>query len=79
MLRAGLLDDPDGEPTVPDLFDSVVDVWHPVRVPLADLPHAGSGATDNRLQLGFDDLAGPGWVLADSFAAAACGPRRAQR
>ena len=72
-LRAGLLVDLDGEPTIPDLFDSVVDVWHPIRVPLADLPRAASGATNNRLQLGFDDVAGPGWVLADSFAAAAWG------
>jgi len=79
-LRVGLLVDPDGEPTVPDLFDSVVAVWHPIRVPLADLPRAVSGATNNRLQLGFDDLACPGWVLADSFAAAAWGaPIRAER
>ena len=72
-LRSGHLANADSEPTVPDLFDSVADVWHPIRVPLADLPRAGGGATNNRLQLGFDDLGGPGWVLADAFAAAAWG------
>ncbi len=72
-LRSGHLADEDGEPTIPDLFDSVVDVWHPVRVPLADLPQPGGGAVNNRLKLGFENLDGPGWVLADSFAAAAWG------
>lgn len=72
-LRAAHLANADGEPTIPDLFDSVADVWHPVRVPLADMPQPGAGATNNRLQLGFDDLDGPGWVLADAFAAAAWG------
>lgn len=72
-LRSGHLANEDGEPTVPDLFDSVVDVWHPVRAPLADLPRAGGGATNDRLQLGFDDPDSPGWVLADAFAAAAWG------
>ena len=72
-LRSGHLANADGEPTVPDLFDSVADVWHPIRVPLAALPRAGGGATNIRLQLGFDDPDGPGWVLADSFAAAAWG------
>lgn len=55
------------------LFNSVVDVLHPVRAPLADLPRAGGGATNDRLQLGFDDPDGPGWVLAGAFAAAAWG------
>ena len=72
-LRSGQLANADGEPMIPDLFNSVADVWHPIRMPLADLPQAGGGAINNRLQLGFDDLDGPGWVLADSFAAAAWG------
>jgi hypothetical protein len=70
-LRAAHLVDARGEPTVPDLFDAVVDIWHPVRMPLADLPRPGSGPVNDRLRLGFDDPDGPGWVLADAFAAAA--------
>lgn len=72
-LRAAHLVGDDAEPTVPDLFDAVVDVWRPVRVPLAALPRVGVGPVNERLQLGLDDPMGPGWVLADLFAAAAWG------
>src|SRR5262249_21243267 len=37
LRAAGLVDD-DARPMVPDLFEAVADVWHPVRVPLADRP-----------------------------------------
>jgi hypothetical protein len=72
-LRAAYLADEDRQPTVPDLFEAVVDIWHPQRVPLADLPRPGGGPVNDRLQLGFDDVDDPGWVLSDSFAAAAWG------
>ena len=72
-LRGAHLVGERGEPAVPDLFDSIVDVWSPVRVPLADMPRPNNGAVNSRLKLGFDDIDGPGWVLADSFAAAAWG------
>ncbi len=73
VLRAAYLADDHGEPTVPDLFEAVAEVWHPVRVPLADLPRPGRGPVNQRLQIGLDDPDGSGWVLADSFAAAAWG------
>lgn len=72
-LRAAHLVGEDAEAMVPDLFDTVIDVWRPVRVPLAALPRAGAGPVNERLQLGWDDPMGPGWVLADLFAAAAWG------
>jgi len=72
-LRTAYLADEGGQPTVPDLFEAVVDVWQPERMPLADLPRPGGGPVNDRLQLGFDDVDGPGWVLSDSFAAAAWG------
>lgn len=73
VLRAAYLADDHGEPTVPDLFEAVVEAWRPVRVPLADLPRPGGGPINQRLQIGLDNPDGPGWVLADSFAAAAWG------
>jgi hypothetical protein len=73
LLRDGSLIDIHGQPAVPDLFESVLDNWQPARLPLADLPRPGSGPVNRRLQLGLDDRNGPGWVLADSFAAAAWG------
>lgn len=72
-LRAAHLVGDYAEPMVPDLFEEVVDVWWPVRVPLAALPREGAGPVNERLQLGWDDPTGPGWVLADLFAAAAWG------
>lgn len=72
-LRAARLVDEGGDPTVPDLFEAVLEGWHPQRTPLADLPRPGSGPVNERLQLGADDVSRPGWVLADSFAAAAWG------
>lgn len=72
-LRAAHLVGDDAEPMVPDLFDAVVDVWRPIRVPLAALPREDAGPVNERLQLGWDDPMGPGWVLADLFAAAAWG------
>ena len=72
LRSAGLVDD-DAQPMVPDLFEAVADVWHPARVPLADLPRPGSGRVNERLQLGFDNPEGPGWVLADVAAAAGWG------
>src|SRR5262249_47845546 len=63
----------DARPMVPDLFEAVADVWHPVRVPLADRPREGAGRVNERLQLGFDDREGSGWVLADAAAAAGWG------
>ncbi len=73
VLRRAHLADVEGNPTVPDLFDAVLERWHPVRVPLAELPHPGAGRVNQRLQLGLDDPKAPGWVLADAFAAAAWG------
>jgi len=73
VLRAAYLADDRSQPTVPDLFEAVVEAWHPVRVPLADLPQLGKGPINQRLQIGLDDPNTPGWVLADSFAAAAWG------
>ncbi len=61
-----------GEPTIPDLFEAVVDAWLPERVPLAGAPTDGAPSTD-RLRIGADDLEQPGWVLADLTAAAAWG------
>lgn len=72
LRAAGLVDD-DGGPVVPDLFEAVVDVWHPHRVPLADLPRPGAGRVNERLRVGLDDPSRPGWVLADVAAAAAWG------
>ena len=53
-LRAAYLVDQSGEPTVPDLFEAVVDIWRPKRVSLADLPRPGRGAVNDLLQLGLD-------------------------
>lgn len=72
-LRAASLVDVEGEPSVPDLFEAVADAWLPVRVALCDRPRPGQGRVNERLQLGFDDPDGPGWVLADASAAAAWG------
>ncbi len=72
-LRAAHLIGDDAEPMVPDLFDAVADVWRPVRAPLTALPREGAGPVKERLQLGWDDPTGPGWVFADLFAAAAWG------
>lgn len=71
LRAAGLVDD--GAPAIPDLFEAVVDVWHPHRVPLADLPCPGGGRVNERLQVGLGDPTGLGWVLADIGAAAAWG------
>ncbi len=73
VLRRAHLADDEGNPMVPDLFDAVLEVWHPVRVPLAELPHPGDGRVNERLQLNLDDPEAPGWVLSDAFAAAAWG------
>lgn len=73
VLRAAYLADDRGQPTVPDLFEAVVEAWHSVRVPLANRPQPGRGPVNQRLQIGLDDHKMPGWVLADSFAAAAWG------
>lgn len=72
-LRAGFLADEDGRPVVPALFEAVVAVWRPTRVPLADLPRPGAGPVNERLAVNLDDPGGPGWVLADVRAAAAWG------
>ncbi len=72
-LRSRHLVDDAGEPLVPALFEAVVEVWQPARVPLAALPEAVGTATAARLGVRFDDLESPGWVLADSAAAAAWG------
>lgn len=58
------------EPTIPDLFEAVVDAWRPERVPLAGAPTGTAPLTD-RVGLGLDHLDEPGWVLADLTAAAA--------
>ena len=58
-LRSAHLVDERGDPTVPDLFEAIVDVWHPVRVPLADLPRPGAGAVNERLQLRLDEVSRP--------------------
>lgn len=72
-LRAAYLVDEEGRPIVPALFEAVLAAWHPVRLPLADLPRPGAGPVNARLGIGLDDPAGPGWVLADLHAAAAWG------
>lgn len=72
-LRDVSLVDEVGEPTVPDLFEAVVEVWRPTRVALADRPREGLGRVNERLQIGIDDPSEPGWVLADAYAAAAWG------
>jgi hypothetical protein len=58
VLRAAHLVDEHRAPAVPDLFDAVLEVWHPVRLPLKDRPTASDAA---------------GWVLADTWAADAWG------
>ncbi|MGH9137120.1 MAG: hypothetical protein ACRD0G_08735 [Acidimicrobiales bacterium] len=72
-LRAAYLADDEGRPVVPALFEAVVAVWRPARVPLADLPRPGAGPVNERLGLGLDEPTEPGWVLADLRAAAAWG------
>jgi hypothetical protein len=72
-LRSAYLVEEDGQPVVPALFEAVVDVWRPARVPLADLPRPGAGSVNARLAVGLDDPDAPGWVLADTRAAAAWG------
>ncbi|HSH61911.1 MAG TPA: hypothetical protein VK988_20130 [Acidimicrobiales bacterium] len=73
MLRSSYLVSEDAQPVVPDLFEAVLDVWRPLRVPLAGKPRPGKGPVNQRLQLGFEDTTGPGWTLADATAAAAWG------
>lgn len=72
-LRAAFLADEDGLPIVPALFEAVVAVWRPARVPLAELPRPGAGPVNERLAVNLDDPDGRGWVLADVRAAAAWG------
>lgn len=72
-LRSAYLVDENGRPVVPALFEAVVAVWRPARVPLADLPRPGAGSVNARLAIGLDDPDAPGWVLADMRAAAAWG------
>lgn len=72
-LRNSYLVSEQAEPTAPDLFEAVLDVWRPQRLPLADLPRPGAGPVNQRLQLGFEDPSGPGWTLAASSAVAAWG------
>ncbi len=71
MLRSSYLISEDARPVVPDLFEAVLDVWRPWRVPLADIPRPGKGLVNQRLHLGFEDPTGRGWTLADATAAAA--------
>jgi len=71
-LRAAHLVGDRNEPMVPDLFDAVLEVWHPRRVPLATLPPR-SGASGERLRVNAGDQGGEGWVLADAHAGAAWG------
>lgn len=72
-LRSAYLVDDEGQPVVPALFEAVVAVWRPTRMPLADLPRPGAGAVNARLAVRLDDPDAPGWVLADARAAAAWG------
>lgn len=72
-LRAAYLVDDAGQPVVPALFEAVVAVWRPARLPLAGLPRPGAGQVNARLGLGLEDPDTPGWVLADTWAAAAWG------
>ncbi|HVE47358.1 MAG TPA: hypothetical protein VNA57_11515 [Acidimicrobiales bacterium] len=72
-LRSAYLVDDDGQPVVPALFEAVVAVWRPARIPLANLPRPGAGSVNARLAIGLDDPDAPGWVLADTRAAAAWG------
>jgi hypothetical protein len=72
-LRAAFLADEAGRPVIPALFEAVVAVWRPTRVPLADRPRPGAGPVNERLAVNFDDPDGRGWVLADVRAAAAWG------
>lgn len=72
-LRRSSLISERSEPTIPDLFEAVLDVWRPRRVPLAELPRPGAGPVNQRLQLGFEEPGGPGWTLASASAAAAWG------
>jgi hypothetical protein len=73
VLRVAQLVDESGHPTIPDLFDAVLEEWKPTRLPLAEMPRPGGGLVNGRLELGFDDNAARGWVLADTAAAAAWG------
>ncbi|MBI2709770.1 MAG: hypothetical protein HYX34_08745 [Actinobacteria bacterium] len=72
-LRSAYLVDDEGQPVAPALFEAVVAVWRPDRVPLADLPRPGAGSVNARLGIGLDDPDGAGWVLSDARAAAAWG------
>lgn len=70
-LRSAYLADDSGQPVVPALFEAVLAVWRPARLPLADLPRPGAGSVNARLAVGLHDPDAPGWVLADARAAAA--------
>lgn len=70
-FRKRYLVDDNNHPLVPGLFDAVVGVWMPTRVPLARLPDLRSGR--DRLGVNVDGAERPGWVLADAAAAAAWG------
>lgn len=72
-LRARYLVDDDARPLVPALFEAVLVGWRPTRTPLAAGPETVPPATSDRLGVRADDLAAPGWVLADTSAAAAWG------
>lgn len=72
-LRAAHLVGDRGDPTVPDLFDAVAQVWRPIRLPLARMPSPVQGAINDRLHLGLQAAHGSGWVLSDAYAAAAWG------
>jgi len=69
-FRKRYLVDDENRPVVPGLFDAVLGVWMPSRVPLARLPELRSGS--DRLGVKVDPET-PGWVLADAAAAAAWG------
>jgi hypothetical protein len=72
-LRSAFLADEARRPVVPALFEAVVAVWRPERVPLADLPRPRAGPVNERLSANLFEPDGQGWVLADVRAAAAWG------
>jgi len=71
LLRDAGLIRPDGEPEIPDLFDTLADAWGPTRIaPVARIPTSGDA---DRLHANVDDLDEIGWGLGGDEAALSWG------
>jgi hypothetical protein len=58
---------------VPELFWELAERWRPAQADVQTVPAPSGGPVNDALKVGFDDVAGTGWALTDTVAAAAYG------